>query len=446
MTPKKYFDNHSNPVDPNYVFALIPEESKTIYTSYIKKVSEELDLRCESYLDISISRPGDPQEHVWERIQKADIIIADITSYNPNVMYELGVALSLKDADDVLILCGKASAPSLPFSVRSFRVALYSENTLKELRKNLKGILQDIKRNKRRFTENPISNLEARELMKRAKEQIEDQDWMIATLLIEKMDLLEPENWYILNQWGRMHRGKQDYETADSKFQEALRHTTLDEEKAEIYIELAILHQKTRKIDDAEVWFKKAERANKKNKALYFAWAGLYEEQKDYLKALNKISFIRQAIDPEDEEAITRFKFYSEKVNNPASKLTYADFKKQQERRQSPVTIRPSSPETPQQLARGSADLPWDISWKDFSEGEFEGEIVNGTVRNISPNLGVFVDLTRNYTGYIHKRRLPVTFEDDFAINQRIKVLINNISINPKTGKERIDLTYVSDE
>ncbi len=41
---------------------------------------------------------------IWQKILEADLIFCDITGYNPNVMFELGVAAGWKNKDKVVLL------------------------------------------------------------------------------------------------------------------------------------------------------------------------------------------------------------------------------------------------------------------------------------------------------------------------------------------------------
>ncbi|MEJ2307999.1 MAG: hypothetical protein P8Z78_01625 [Gammaproteobacteria bacterium] len=67
--------------------------------------------------------PTDILEDIWQGINAADFVIADITGRNPNVLYELGIAHTL--AKPVLILSRDAS--DIPIDLATRRVILYGE-------------------------------------------------------------------------------------------------------------------------------------------------------------------------------------------------------------------------------------------------------------------------------------------------------------------------------
>jgi hypothetical protein len=67
--------------------------------------------------------PTDILEDIWQSINAADFVIADITGRNPNVLYELGIAHTL--AKPVLILSQQAA--DIPIDLATRRVTLYGQ-------------------------------------------------------------------------------------------------------------------------------------------------------------------------------------------------------------------------------------------------------------------------------------------------------------------------------
>jgi hypothetical protein len=67
--------------------------------------------------------PTDILEDIWQSINAADFVIADITGRNPNVLYELGIAHAL--AKPVLIL--SRDAEDIPIDLATRRVILYGQ-------------------------------------------------------------------------------------------------------------------------------------------------------------------------------------------------------------------------------------------------------------------------------------------------------------------------------
>lgn len=328
MTPKKYYDTNSIPIEQGYVFVSLTEESKDIYEGYVKSAANTLGLKCESCLDLT--GPGDVLHDILEKIKKAEILIFDITGFSPNVMLELGLALAIKDEDKIIIIRKSSETEfhrELPFNIYHQRVSYtYNHDNLNQLRERLIDVMRDINR-KGSVRDNPIKSHDVRELMDNAIIAIEQKNWTHAGVLFEKMNKMEPENWYIFNQWGIMHRSKNDYESALSKFQEALDYTKYEEERAYIYIERGLLFQVNRKTNEAEDWFKKAEKADNKNKYLYIVWAKLYEEINDFRKAQNKINYILGELDPNDQECQLRYNYYHKKISQPDFSMSFDEYK-----------------------------------------------------------------------------------------------------------------------
>jgi hypothetical protein len=76
-----------------------------------------------------IQRPGTIHADIWDHIQRAAIIVADITDANANVMLELGVASTIKEHFRVILIVRKGATDGVPFDLRPFRYISY-EDTL----------------------------------------------------------------------------------------------------------------------------------------------------------------------------------------------------------------------------------------------------------------------------------------------------------------------------
>ena len=107
--------------EPNTCFVLMPfdEGLVAVYEHGIKPAVEELGLKIkradELYSGQSIL--GD----IWQGIQSAEIVIADLTGKNPNVMYGLGLCHALWKK--VILL--SQIRDDVPFDLRAWRVLWY---------------------------------------------------------------------------------------------------------------------------------------------------------------------------------------------------------------------------------------------------------------------------------------------------------------------------------
>ena len=72
-----------------------------------------------------------PIETLHEEIKTAKICIADITTRNPNVMYELGFAIAA--GKDVVIICSTQQTESFPFDIRHRGIIQYTPESISDL-------------------------------------------------------------------------------------------------------------------------------------------------------------------------------------------------------------------------------------------------------------------------------------------------------------------------
>lgn len=123
---------HANPIwqgrwinhESDYCFVLMPftdeYDLQEIYTKHVKRVAEEgLGLRCERADDIH--DVSGIMQSVWESINRARFIIADLTNRNSNVFYELGIAHTL--GKPVIMI--SQSMNYVPFDLRHLRCIVY---------------------------------------------------------------------------------------------------------------------------------------------------------------------------------------------------------------------------------------------------------------------------------------------------------------------------------
>jgi hypothetical protein len=105
-----------------YAFVLMPFDTSfdDIYKYGIKKPIENLGITCERVDEIQFN--GGILEKVFESINKARFVIADMTGRNPNVFYEVGYCHAIGKE---IILCTQ-SANDIPFDLRGYNHIVYS--------------------------------------------------------------------------------------------------------------------------------------------------------------------------------------------------------------------------------------------------------------------------------------------------------------------------------
>ena len=129
-------DNHS-------AFLIMPfdEEFDTVYKDFIKPLLESIGFNVERADDIESQQ--NILRDVVEQIDKNDLIIADLTSANPNVFYELGLAHALRKP----VILITQSISEVPFDLKSYRLLEYSthfahiDKAKKQLARYAKGFI-----------------------------------------------------------------------------------------------------------------------------------------------------------------------------------------------------------------------------------------------------------------------------------------------------------------
>lgn len=118
-------------IDRNLVFVLTPfhpSEQRT-YSAIVEGLSE-FGTRVVRGDEESVK--GDILSHIIQQMLAARLVIANINTRNPNVMYELGIAHAL--GKDVVMISN--SDEEMPFDVNSRRILFYSNH--KELVEKLR--------------------------------------------------------------------------------------------------------------------------------------------------------------------------------------------------------------------------------------------------------------------------------------------------------------------
>jgi len=435
---KEFLDRNPNPIEPGFVFALLPDETKDIYERYVRKAAESLDLRCESLLDLKSS--GNELQNLLLRMQKAEILIYDITDLNPDIMWQLGLGLAIKDAERVIVIGAESAEGSLEIDIHrlTFRYNPNSVESLDELYKTLREVMLRINKvsSRKPFIQSP----EVKSLLDNALKAVGRKEWIAAEALFQTMDVREPKNWYIYNQWGIMLRTKGDeFEAAYDRFVKALAFAEFDDEKAFIYTEIAVLLQIDRRYSDAEDWFRKAEKADSENNRLYIAWADYYDELHDYFSAQAKIGGALARMgkgregDPSYQELLLRHDYYSRKIRDASYKRTFEQFKRE---------VGLPAPAMAMHSDVSGDRLPYNLSWEELVDNHV-GAVVEGEISNITSEHGIFVRLSRDFTGLIFWKNLDEGFAEKFSRNQKVKVRISKAFINDRDQRGRIDLRLV---
>jgi len=142
------FGPASYTVDPRLVFVLMPfdEELTAVYNSVIKPAVESLDLElvCKRADDFKTNRAI--IQDIWKAICEARLIIADLTTLNANVMYELGIAHTV--GKETILVHQKSGQVTFPFDLAHIRRIEYVNDAPggKKLEEDVKTTIRTILR------------------------------------------------------------------------------------------------------------------------------------------------------------------------------------------------------------------------------------------------------------------------------------------------------------
>ncbi|MES2679438.1 MAG: tetratricopeptide repeat-containing protein [Bacteroidota bacterium] len=130
------------------------------FTYLIKPVFDALDIECYRAIDRNLS--GSIDKLMLEEIKEADIALADLSTLNANVMWELGVRHALKPHYTIMI-CEKEQMKSIPFDVSSFVVHQYAHSEegiphseVERFRKELTRVVQGVLSQNPPGTDSPV--------------------------------------------------------------------------------------------------------------------------------------------------------------------------------------------------------------------------------------------------------------------------------------------------
>ena len=142
--PKRFFEK-TEPIEEGLCFVImsLSPKSDSIYHIAIKPTVETLGMKCVRIDDIYYI--GQPiVTTILSTLQKAELVIVDITKKDPNVFYELGFAHATKD--NVIIM---SQAPEdLPFDLNLMRLIVYDNTApgIENLKLKLEKEIERLKR------------------------------------------------------------------------------------------------------------------------------------------------------------------------------------------------------------------------------------------------------------------------------------------------------------
>ncbi len=130
--------------NPPKIFVMMPlaEPFDTLYREVINPVAT--DLGFEVVRVDEVVGPGIIIEDIQRQIEGAHAVVAEISTQNPNVFYELGYAHALQKP--AVLLVRRSDGAAMPFDIRSYRAIFYDDSIggKKTVERNLEQHLRAI--------------------------------------------------------------------------------------------------------------------------------------------------------------------------------------------------------------------------------------------------------------------------------------------------------------
>lgn len=125
-----------------FAFVLMPfaEGFTDVFELAIKAAAEEADITAER-LDNQVFFQETMLDRIYDQIDRADIIIADMTGRNANVFYEVGYA----HAKQKMCVLLTSKAEDIPFDLKQYRHIVYG-SSIRDLKSKLAVDLKAVKK------------------------------------------------------------------------------------------------------------------------------------------------------------------------------------------------------------------------------------------------------------------------------------------------------------
>jgi hypothetical protein len=169
MNCRPLFGEILTPAEEKFAFVLMPFEKnlEEIYDSVIKPTVKSKDLKCRRADDYKTNKAI--MIDIWKAICQSQVVIAEMTGLNPNVMYELGISHTI-GKETIMMTQRKRHKQEFPFDISHIRRIEY-RNVMSdyprlkaELSDTLDFVLQQVAK------ESPVSE----EIEEDREEQLED--------------------------------------------------------------------------------------------------------------------------------------------------------------------------------------------------------------------------------------------------------------------------------
>ena len=97
-----------------------------------------------------ITQVGNIVNQIMKHLLTSDLVIANLTGLNPNVLYELGI----RHAVEKHVICIAEDNTKLPFNIKDYRTIFYNYDNVDLFNKKLSDAIEDILKGSN--VENPV--------------------------------------------------------------------------------------------------------------------------------------------------------------------------------------------------------------------------------------------------------------------------------------------------
>lgn len=110
-------------------FVICPFARADVVLFFVRLAARQVQYVMQHEIEVAyagdVAGPGAIHQSIWAHIKQADIIVADLTGHNPNVVYELGAAAAWRPIDTVVILRDKSDGQDHAFDLAPARQRIY---------------------------------------------------------------------------------------------------------------------------------------------------------------------------------------------------------------------------------------------------------------------------------------------------------------------------------
>ncbi len=115
-------------------FVLCPFDRADLVILLVRAAAQQIEralrLEIEVYYAGAFTGPGPIHSDIWAHVKQADIVVADLTGFNPNVVYELGVAAAWRPIESVVLIRDESDGRGHVFDLSPVRHILYDSQQI----------------------------------------------------------------------------------------------------------------------------------------------------------------------------------------------------------------------------------------------------------------------------------------------------------------------------